>query len=114
MAAKRKKAQLKDLVIEEDSTGGDSLVYDVPANGMMIGRENKSPGSPRFPHPEYPDERIRELSLSVSRRHCMVYFADGQLGVKDMSRNGTYINDRRVPKDKGCVLRDGDVLGLGT
>ncbi len=101
------KAQLRDLVIEKYSTG-DPLIYDVPEKGLIIGRANKSPGSPRFPHPEYTWEEIDELSSFVSRKHCMIYFQDGYLGVKDESRHGTYINDKRVPKDKGCVLRNGD------
>jgi len=106
-------AQLKDLVIEEHSLG-DIVIYDIPENGMEIGRANKAPEKPRFPHPDYRDDKdINELAHLVSRTHCELYFAGEKLAVRDTSRHGTYINNVKVPENKACILRDGDILGLG-
>lgn len=47
----------------------------------------------------------------VSRRHCTLHNHDGIWEVRDEgSRNGTYVNDRRVDSH---VLTHGDVLKVG-
>ena len=47
----------------------------------------------------------------VSRVHCRLTVADGQLRVDDLSStNGTFVNDRRVD---GAALAAGDRLRVG-
>lgn len=48
----------------------------------------------------------------VSRRHCCLSFADGQLSVRDLgSRNGTLVNGAETSGN--VVLNDGDELQIG-
>lgn len=61
--------------------------------------------------------RGREATLTVphpliSRQHCEIYEADGQLIVRDLgSLNGTFVGGQRVTES---VLPDGEVLTIGT
>ncbi len=61
--------------------------------------------------------RGREATLTVphpliSRQHCEIYEADGQLIVRDLgSLNGTFVGGQRITES---VLPDGEVLTIGT
>ncbi|MEO9589989.1 FHA domain-containing protein [Rhodopirellula bahusiensis] len=58
--------------------------------------------------------QLRPKSESVSRRHCILAIKDGRVLVQDLkSRNGTFVNDKRLPADKAKVLKDGDNLRVG-
>ena len=47
----------------------------------------------------------------VSRFHCSLSVADGELAVENLSRsNGTFVNGRRIDR---AVLKDGDRLRVG-
>jgi FHA domain len=55
---------------------------------------------------------IRIKSAQVSRRHCEVYEAGGQLMVRDLgSSNGTYVNGKRVSGEQS--LKHGDEVTIG-
>lgn len=57
---------------------------------------------------------LRPKSESVSRKHCILVIRDNRLLVQDLvSRNGTYVNDKRLPTDKAKVLSPGDQLRVG-
>lgn len=57
---------------------------------------------------------LRPKSESVSRKHCILVIRDNRLLVQDLSsRNGTFINDKRLPTDKAKVLQSGDQLRVG-
>ncbi len=57
---------------------------------------------------------LRPKSESVSRKHCILVVRDNRLLVQDLvSRNGTYVNDKRLPTDKAKVLSSGDQLRVG-
>lgn len=57
---------------------------------------------------------LRPKSESVSRKHCIMVIRDRRLLVQDLkSRNGTYVNDKRLPIDKAKVLNSGDQLRVG-
>jgi predicted component of type VI protein secretion system len=57
---------------------------------------------------------LRPKSESVSRKHCILVIKDNRLLVQDLvSRNGTYVNDKRLPTDKAKVLSSGDQLRVG-
>ena len=58
--------------------------------------------------------QLRPKSESVSRKHCILAVKDGRLLVQDLkSRNGTFVNEKRLPPDKAKVLKDGDILRVG-
>lgn len=58
--------------------------------------------------------QLRPKSESVSRKHCILAIKDGRLLVQDLkSRNGTFVNEKRLPPDKAKVLKDGDILRVG-
>jgi len=57
---------------------------------------------------------LRPKSESVSRKHCILVIRDNRLLVQDLaSRNGTFINEKRLPTDKAKVLQSGDTLRVG-
>lgn len=58
--------------------------------------------------------QLRPKSESVSRKHCIIVFKDNRVLIQDLkSRNGTYVNDVRLPVDKAKVLKGGDQLRVG-
>ncbi len=58
--------------------------------------------------------QLRPKSESVSRKHCIIAVQDGRVLVQDLkSRNGTFVNEKRLPPDKAKVLKDGDLLRVG-
>ena len=58
--------------------------------------------------------QLRPKSESVSRKHCIIVIRDGRVLAQDLkSRNGTYVNDKRLPADKAKVLKGGDRLRIG-
>merc|ERR1719330_1550494 len=54
-------------------------------------------------------------SQAISNRHAIVEIdSTGKTNVMDLSsRNGTFLNDRRVPQDVGFVITRGDSIRLG-
>lgn len=58
--------------------------------------------------------QLRPKSESVSRKHCILVLKDNRVLVQDLkSRNGTFVNDKRLPVDKAKVLKAGDELRVG-
>lgn len=58
--------------------------------------------------------QLRPKSDSVSRRHCVLVVRDGRVLVQDLkSRNGTFVNEKRLPPDRAKVLKPGDMLRVG-
>ncbi len=58
--------------------------------------------------------QLRPKSESVSRKHCILVLKDNRVLVQDLkSRNGTFVNDKRLPADKAKVLKAGDELRIG-
>ena len=58
--------------------------------------------------------QLRPKSESVSRKHCIIVLKDNRVLIQDLkSRNGTYVNDKRLPTDKAKVLTGGDQLRVG-
>jgi len=58
--------------------------------------------------------QLRPKSESVSRKHCILVIKDGRLLLQDLkSRNGTYVNEKKLPPDKAKVLKPGDMLRIG-
>lgn len=59
--------------------------------------------------------QLRPKSESVSRKHCIVVRKDNLVLVQDLkSRNGTFVNEKRLPTDKAKVLKPGDLLKVAS
>lgn len=57
---------------------------------------------------------LRPKSESVSRKHCIIVLRDNKVLIQDLkSRNGTFVNEKRLPPDKAKVLESGDMLRVG-
>ncbi|MEM1226572.1 MAG: FHA domain-containing protein [Planctomycetota bacterium] len=86
------------LVVQSGSHQG--RVIEVVGERFMIGRSESC--------------QLRPKSESVSRKHCILAIHDGRVLLQDLkSRNGTFINDKRLPPDKAKVLKSGDMLRVG-
>lgn len=58
--------------------------------------------------------QLRPKSESVSRKHCIIVLKDNRVLIQDLkSRNGTYVNDKRLPIDKAKVVKAGDQIRIG-
>lgn len=58
--------------------------------------------------------QLRPKSESVSRKHCIIVQKDGRLLIQDLkSRNGTFLNEERLPTDHASVANAGDQLRIG-
>ena len=58
--------------------------------------------------------QLRPKSESVSRKHCIIVLKDNKVLIQDLkSRNGTFVNEKRLPLDKAKVLKAGDQLRIG-
>jgi pSer/pThr/pTyr-binding forkhead associated (FHA) protein len=58
--------------------------------------------------------QLRPKSESVSRKHCVIVMKENRVLIQDLkSRNGTYVNEKRLPIDKAKVLKGGDQLRIG-
>lgn len=79
------------------------IAYPVNGEGVVIGRSKV-------------DERrailLEDDSRGVSRSHCEVSLVDGELKLRDLSRHGTFVNERRVDGEE--VLRPADVIRIGS
>jgi predicted component of type VI protein secretion system len=72
----------------------------VTSNKFLIGRSESC--------------NLRPKSESVSRKHCILVIRDNVLLAQDLqSRNGTFVNEKRLPPDKAKVLSGGDKLRVG-
>ena len=58
--------------------------------------------------------QLRPKSDSISRKHCILVIRDGRVLIQDLkSRNGTYVNEKRLPSDRAKILAAGDSLKIG-
>ena len=58
--------------------------------------------------------QLRPKSESVSRKHCIIVLKENRVLIQDLkSRNGTFVNDKRLPGDKAKILKPGDQLRIG-
>ncbi|MNC94904.1 FHA domain protein [compost metagenome] len=48
----------------------------------------------------------------MSRTHCELALRDGELRLADLSRYGTFVNERRI--EGAAVLERGDVIRIGS
>jgi FHA domain-containing protein len=78
------------------------VVYRVDAKGLVIGREAVN-GRRTI---------VVDDQASVSREHCELVLRDGELKLRDLSRYGTYVNEKRISGE--TMLRRADVIRIGS
>ncbi len=82
------------LLLKKD---GSQKAFPLPSSVTIIGRRH--------------DCDLRAPLMSVSRRHCQFSNNDGGLTIRDLnSRNGTYLNGKRV---EHAELKAGDRIKVG-
>jgi hypothetical protein len=77
--------------------------YRVGPEGLVVGREAE-PGRRTIV--------VNGGSSGVSRAHCEIALRDGELKVKDLSRYGTFVNEKRISGE--TALARADVIRIGS
>jgi hypothetical protein len=77
--------------------------YRVGANGIVVGRETD---------PARRTIMVPDNHSGVSRVHAEIQLRDGELKLRDLSRYGTYVNEKKVAGE--VVLQPGDVVRVGS
>lgn len=94
----------ESVVVAGDSDGWKLIelqtgrIHDIPARGMVIGRDD--------------DCDLVVAAQNVSRRHAVIRKVGTGYTVTDESANGTFVNDVRVQSEQ--TLARGDKLRIGT
>jgi predicted component of type VI protein secretion system len=58
---------------------------------------------------------VRPLSEEVSRRHCAITVGPADVWIEDLkSRNGTFVNGKRIEPETRIKLADGDMIRVGS
>jgi pSer/pThr/pTyr-binding forkhead associated (FHA) protein len=79
--------------------------------GSQAGKEVKIP-TPECVIGRSSECHMRPKSDAISRRHCSIVVEEGKVAIRDFgSKNGTYVNGRRV--EDHLVLKAGDQLQIG-
>ena len=60
-----------------------------------------------------PQKRILVLNAQVSRDHAVISRRGKSLKIKDLSKNGTWINGIRLAAGASCDLADQDIISIG-
>ena len=85
------------LLAENDAEGGSYRFRVTADRARTLGRSTNA-------------DLVIDAVL-VSRFHCSLSVADGELAVENLSRsNGTFVNGRRIERE---VLKEGDRLRVG-
>ena len=85
------------LLAESDAEGGPYRFRVTPERARTLGRSTNA-------------DFVLDAAL-VSRFHCSLSVADGELAVENLSRsNGTFVNENRIER---AVLKAGDRLRVG-
>ncbi len=57
---------------------------------------------------------VPEQASAVSKRHAVVWVDAGEVWIQDASSNGTFVNGRRLERNRPERLRDGDTVTFAT
>ena len=79
------------------------VAYPVNGEGLVIGRD-VADGNRSIV--------VEGESQGISRSHCRLVSADGELRLQDTSRYGTFVNERRIEAE--TVLQPADVIRIGS
>jgi hypothetical protein len=77
--------------------------YRVGAGGIVVGRETDATRRTIM---------VPDNHSGVSRVHAEIQLRDGELKLRDLSRYGTYVNEKKVAGE--VVLQPGDVVRVGS
>ena len=77
--------------------------YRVGARGIVVGRETDTARRTIM---------VPDNHSGVSRVHAEIQLRDGELKLRDLSRYGTYVNEKKVAGE--VVLQPGDVVRVGS
>ena len=78
-------------------------VYPIGSRGLMVGRE-RSDGRRTIV--------VADQANGVSRAHCELVVRDGELKLIDLSRYGTFVNEKKIAGE--TTLRRADVIRIGS
>jgi hypothetical protein len=81
----------------------DGVVYPVGARGLVVGRE---------PVDGRRTIVIADQMSGVSRAHCELVLRDGDLKLNDLSRYGTFVNEKKIAGE--TTLQRADVIRIGS
>lgn len=79
------------------------VAYPVGAEGLVIGREADAARRMLV---------VEDGNSGVSRAHCEFVMRDGELKLRDLSRYGTFVNEKKVSGE--TMLQRGDVVRVGS
>lgn len=79
------------------------VAYPVAGDGLVVGRSEQDGRRTVVVDGEHG---------GLSRLHCEIVLRDGELKLRDLSRYGTYVNERRIAGE--TVLRVADTIRVGT
>ena len=84
-----------------------------PDGEILIGRSD--PAGRFTPQIDLASLMTSDAPRSVSRRHAVIAFADGQFTVRELPKvaNGTWLNGKKLRPDVAMPLADGDEISFG-
>jgi pSer/pThr/pTyr-binding forkhead associated (FHA) protein len=87
------------LIVASGKSAGRSI--SLKRDKLLIGRSE--------------DCDVRPLSEEVSRRHCAITVGPADVWIEDLkSRNGTFVNGKRIEPENRIKLADGDMIRVGS
>ncbi|KAJ3130197.1 hypothetical protein HK098_005444 [Nowakowskiella sp. JEL0407] len=118
----RKLSKASTFVIDDDDVTDDVMALAVDVNAFASLSSDNSPTVSINPDSTISFGRSQECTVileekRISSAHCEItaenedseYYAY----ITDLSTNGTFINGKRLVKDKRCKLKSGDVISFG-
>lgn len=98
------------MILRVEVQGAENPVLLFPTNEMVLGRLDPAsgdvPGLDLSPYAAY--------QMGISRRHAVIRREMDQLFLVDLgSRNGTFLNGKRLSPHEANKLHDGDEVRLG-
>jgi serine/threonine protein kinase len=81
---------------------------------ITVGRQKRKPGSPPAEGNDFVVRVVGndDLSTRISRRHLEIRLEGGRYAAQDLSKAGTLLNGRPLPRDAATPLAAGDRLTL--
>ncbi|MCU0497276.1 MAG: FHA domain-containing protein [Anaerolineae bacterium] len=98
------------MALRVEVQGSESPVVLLPVNELVLGRLDPASGDiPGFDLSPY-----AAYQMGISRRHAVIRREMDQLFLVDLgSRNGTFLNGKRLSPHESYKLHDGDEIRLG-
>ncbi|XP_031482610.1 FHA domain-containing protein At4g14490-like [Nymphaea colorata] len=94
------KRSLLKLIVEKGRRKGE-IIECAQSSDIRIGRVIKG-------------NNFTIKDPAISQQHLVVEFRDGRWVVLDLdTSNGTMLNDKLIPPQAACAVRDGDVIKVG-